>query len=45
MEEEKEMLFNEIEGVEDPEANNFEAEVEEGLEVEDDGECENVPEE
>lgn len=43
MEEEKEMLFNEIEGVEDPEANNFEAEVDEG--GEEDGECENISEE
>lgn len=43
MEEEKEMLFNEIEGVEDPEANDFEAEVDEG--GENDGECEDISEE
>ncbi len=40
MEEEKEIPFNEIEGVEDPEANAFEAEVDEG--GEEDGECENI---
>ncbi len=45
MEEEKEIPFNEIEGVEDPEANNFEAEVDEGMEVDEDGECKDVPEE
>jgi hypothetical protein len=45
MEDEKEIVFEDLEGVEDSEANNFEAEVVEGEEMEKDGECEDVFEE